>query len=125
MRKKILFIDDEEDFCHFAKLNLEKTEKFEVLIATKPRMGIVLAKSIQPDLIFLDILMPEMAGSEVAARLLEDEPTSKIPIVFLTAMVNKEEVGSKGSKIGGRDFLAKPVTPEELVAKIESILGEQ
>lgn len=122
MRKKILIIDDEEDFSHFVKLNLEKTGKFEVAVATKAEEGIDLAKNNQPDLILLDVLMPDMEGSQVAQHLLEDQSTREIPIVFLTALVDEKEVKSEEGIIGGRNFIAKPVTPEELINRIEAIL---
>lgn len=125
MERKILIIDDEEDFCHFVKLNLEKTGKFKVLVATKAVEGIHLAKSNQPDLILLDILMPEMDGIQVAEYLLEDQSTKKIPIAFLTALAKKKEVKDSFGIIGGRVFIAKPVTPEELIARIEPLLPKE
>lgn len=125
MAKKILIIDDEDDFCYFVKLNLEQTGKFEVLVATNGAVGINLAKTQQPDLILLDILMPGMNGSEVAEILLNDTATRHIPVVFLTALAKKGEVEKSKGRIGGREFIAKPVTTEELIFKIESILGKE
>ncbi len=122
MSKKILLIDDEEDFCHFVKLNLEDTGKFEVSTATNGSEGLELAKEKRPDLILLDLLMPIMDGSEVAEHLLKDEATKNIPIVFVTALTRKKEVDSHYGTIGGRTFLAKPVTPEELIKCIERVL---
>jgi len=118
-KKKILLIDDEEDFCFFVKLNLEKTRKYQVFTATDGMEGVRLAKQLKPDLIFLDIVMPNIDGGQVAEILLEDESTSTIPFVFVTAMVKKDEVVKRGGQIGGRDFIAKPVKPETLIEKIE------
>ncbi len=120
--KKILLIDDEDDFCFFVKLNLEKTGKYKVFTATRGKEGIRLAKQHRPDLIFLDIMMPEMDGGRVAEILLEDESTSDIPVVFVTAVIRKEEAAESDGQIGGRDFIAKPVTPEKLIEKIEQYL---
>ncbi|MFH0913399.1 MAG: response regulator [Candidatus Omnitrophota bacterium] len=125
MRRKILIIDDEEDLCHFVKLNLEKTRKFEVITSTKAAEGIELARNEQPDLILLDILMPDMEGSEVAESLLAEPSTKEIPVVFLTALVSKDQVTEKSGKIGKRDFIAKPVTPQELISRIEAILEDR
>lgn len=122
MTRKILIIDDEKDFCHFVKLNLEKTNKFEVLVAQKAEEGIALAKREQPDLILLDIAMPEMDGTEAAQKLREGPATKKIPIIFLTALTTKQEVKKSLGMIGGHFFIAKPVTPEELIARIEPFL---
>jgi CheY-like chemotaxis protein len=118
---KILVIDDEEDICHFSKSILEKTGKFEVLTSMNPLQGINLAKMHQPDLVLLDVFMPEMDGSKVAEQLLKEEATRNIPIVFLTALVKENEVGA--GKIGGRRFIPKPVAPQELVNQVKSILN--
>lgn len=123
-KRKLLIIDDEEDFCYFVKLNLERTGKFQVSVASQARAGISLAKVNQPDLILLDILMPDMDGSQVAEDLLLEPTTKKIPIVFLTALAQKKEVESAEGVIGGRTFIAKPVTPQELIARIETVLGK-
>jgi CheY-like chemotaxis protein len=123
-KRKLLIIDDEEDFCYFVKLNLERTGKFQVSVASQARAGISLAKANQPDLILLDILMPDMDGSQVAEDLLLEPTTKNIPIVFLTALAQKKEVESAEGVIGGRTFIAKPVTPQELIARIETVLGK-
>ena len=122
-RKKILIVDDEEDFCFFVKMNLQKRGQYKVFTATSGMEGISLARRFKPDFIFLDIAMPKMDGGRVAEILLEDESTGSIPLVFVTAMIKKDEVVYRGGQIGGRDFLAKPVTPETLIKKIEQYLG--
>jgi len=121
-KKKILVIDDEEDICHFSKSILEKTGKFEVLASTDPQAGINLAKSNKPDLIILDINMPMIDGGGVAQTLSDYEATKRIPVIFLTALLKKAEVEEGTGKIAGHFFLAKPVTPKELIDKINSIL---
>jgi len=121
-KKKILVIDDEEDICKFTKSVLERTGRFEVLVSTDALMGINLAKSNQPDLILLDVNMPNIDGGEVAQQLNDCKSTSEIPIAFLTALLRKEEAGEASGKIGRHFFIAKPVSPKELIEKIESIL---
>lgn len=118
-KKKVLLIDDEEDFCFFVKLNLQKAGKYQVFTATSGKDGIELVKQLKPDLILLDIMMPNMSGGQVAEILLEDESTSRIPIIFVTAAIEEEEVEKHMGRIGGRDFIAKPVTVEKLIEKIE------
>jgi len=122
-KKKILLIDDEKDFCFFVKGNLENTGEFDVLVTTSGKEGIKLARGKKPDLILLDLNMPEMSGGEVA-QILSDEPeTKEIPIVFLTALVTKDEVGNASmASIGGYNYIAKPVTTKELVTIIREIL---
>ena len=122
-RKKILLIDDEEDFCFFVQGNLENTGDFEVVYTNKGRKGIELAKAEKPDLILLDVVMPEMSGQEVAEELLENPETKGVPIIFLTAIITKKNKEADTlKKIGGRYFVAKPVNTEELVGAIKKIL---
>ncbi len=122
MVKKILIIDDEENFCQLVKLNLELTENFEVLISTTGKQGVELAKSERPDLILLDLIIPDIDGSETAERLLNDSATKYIPIIFLTAIVGEKQVKDSKGTIGGREFISKPVKPEELIRRIEEAL---
>jgi DNA-binding response OmpR family regulator len=124
-KKKILLIDDEEDFCFFVKNNLEQTEEFSVSYTTNPDKGIRIARKDPPDLILLDILMPTMEGSDVAGDLLADPRTRQIPVIFLTAVVTQEEIGLKMIKeIGGQSFIAKPVDTESLSSCIKIALRD-
>jgi CheY-like chemotaxis protein len=94
-KKKILLIDDEEDFCFFVKLNLEKTGRFEVLTTTSGANGVIMASRERPDLILLDIIMPEMGGGQVAELLLENPRTRNIMVMFITAIASRREVQSQ------------------------------
>ena len=100
----ILIIDNNRDFTHSAKLALERT-----------------AQGLKPDLILLDIAMPETDGGEVAARIESDPTLNRTPIVFLTALVTKAETKS-GLQIQGHPFLAKPISIPELIKGIEENL---
>jgi DNA-binding response OmpR family regulator len=121
-KARILVIDDEEDICHFTKTVLERTGRFEVETSTDSAKGIVLAKTNRPDLIVLDVNMPNLDGGEVAQTLHEYKATSDIPIIFLTALLKKEELEDKSGKIGSHTYIAKPATPQELISKIESMI---
>jgi CheY-like chemotaxis protein len=121
-RKKILLIDDEEDFCFFIKLNLEKTGKYEVLTSTSGLTGLTVASQELPDLVLLDIIMPELNGGQVARMLLDNPQTKDIPILFISAIATKSGVQSHEGIIGGGRFIAKPVTPDELMTKLDSVL---
>jgi len=122
MKKRILIIDDERDFCRMVKFNLERTKQYEVLFATDGRSGIEIAGSKKPDLILLDIKMPGKSGGEIAEELLDDPSTRSIPIIFLTALVKKGEVAKQSGYISGRPFIAKPVTVKDLIERIEEEL---
>ena len=122
-RYRILVIDDEEDFCFFIKNNLEEAGEFEVVTAINGEQGIAAAKEASPDLILLDIVMPGLSGTEVAEELLGDPKTKHIPVVFLTAVVTKDETGPEPLKeIGGNNFIAKVTRTPELIGAIKGIL---
>ncbi len=118
-KKKILIIDDEEDFCQMIEFNLEDSGKYEVRRETKGKRALAAAKKFKPALIFLDIVMPDIPGDEVAQQLKSDAMTRNIPVVFLTALVSGDEVASQNGVIGGNPFIAKPVFIEKLIDCIE------
>jgi DNA-binding response OmpR family regulator len=120
---KVLIIDDEVDFCYFVKKNLMKDGLFNVLIATNGKDGIALAENESPDIILLDLFMPDMPGEDVAAALEEKVTTSKIPILFVTALAtNDDVVEGQENKIGNNYILPKPVRTKKLIDTILKIL---
>lgn len=106
-KKRILIVDDEPGYAEVVKVILEETYRYEVEIETSAEHALQTAKRYQPDLILLDLTMPGVPGGEVANRLLNDPETSRVPIIFLTAAVRREESESRGGLIGGRRFLSK------------------
>ena len=123
---KILLIDDEEDFCFFIKSNLERTGRFAVYTADSGELGLEMAKEYPLDLVLLDLVMPDMSGDEVAGWFEHDPDLSHIPIIFLTAIVTKEETGENNyTEIGGRFFIAKPISTQDLIQAIEDRLDKQ
>jgi len=123
-KKRILFIDDEENFTTLVKLILEKDGEYEIRTESNASQALTTAREFQPDMIFLDVIMPSMDGPTIASELAMDEHLKDVPIVFLTATASKDEVTEGGGKIGGRPFLAKPVNHEELTSCIQETLGE-
>ncbi len=124
-RKKIVVIDDEEDFCFFVKKNLENTGEFIVFTANDGEGGLALAKLEKPDLILLDIMMPNQAGPDVADILRNSDKTKDIPVVFLTAIVTKAEIGVETMReIGGHNYIAKPIEIADLVDSIKKALNK-
>jgi CheY-like chemotaxis protein len=118
-KKRVLIIDDEENFCKLVKKNIEQTGEFEVEIATNGDDGIKLAGEIKPDLILLDVIMPGMDGADVISLIRNDQNIKDTPIVFLTAIVRGEEVSSQANFTRGYSLLAKTVTVGELIACIK------
>ena len=123
-KKKILVVDDEASLTRMLKRNLESTGKYEVREENSGANAYAAAKEYQPALILLDIAMPGVDGGEVAFKIQEDVDMKHIPIVFLTAIMKKDEVDSTGSEISGRTFLAKPVQLNDLVTCIEGQLNK-
>ena len=117
----ILIIDNNRDFTHAAKLALERTGRYFVCEENDASKAHQTAQNLKPDLILLDIAMPETDGGEVAARIESDPTLHRTPIVFLTALVTKAETKS-GLQIEGRPFLAKPISLLELVEGIDKNL---
>ncbi len=123
-RKKILVVDDEASLTRMLRRNLEATGKYEVREENSGVHAYKTAQEFQPNMIILDVMMPDMDGGDVAAKIQDDESLKHIPIVFLTAILKKEESESTGSDIGGRTFLAKPVKVDDLIECIENHLGK-
>jgi len=117
-KPRILIIDDNRDFTCSAKVALERTGRYSIWEENEPARAHLTAQRIKPDLILLDIAMPETDGGEIAARIESDPTLHRIPVVFLTALVTKAEEKA-GLQIQGHPFLAKPVSVPELVAGIE------
>ena len=117
-KPRILIIDNSRDFTHSAKLALERTGGYSVWEENEPARAHQTAQRVKPDLVLLDIAMPETDGGEVASRIESDPALHRTPVVFLTALVTKAEA-TFGFQIHGHPFLAKPISISELVAGIE------
>jgi DNA-binding response OmpR family regulator len=123
MSKRILVVDDEVALTRMVQMNLERSGDYEVMTVNQGSEALNAAREFRPDMIFLDVMMPDKSGDEVAEELREDPALSKIPFAFMTAIVTKDETDAMGTNIGGNEFLAKPVKTEELVAMIEKMTG--
>lgn len=123
-KKKILVVDDEASMTRALKRNLESTGKYEVHTENSGAAGFSAVRSFHPDFILMDVMMPGMDGDEVVARLREDSALKHIPVVFLSAIVQKQETEPTGTMIGGCEYLAKPVKLEDLIACIEKHVGK-
>ena len=120
--KKLLVIDDEEGFGKMVKWNLDATGTYEVRFETKAARALNTIRVYRPDLILLDMVMPEMDGVSLACQIKSDPALKDIPIIFVTATVTAEEVLAGSGVLGGQFFIAKPVSMEELVSCIKERL---
>ncbi len=117
MPHKILVVDDEEAIVELTAFNLKK-EGYEVVRAFDGREALRLVKEEKPDLIVLDLMLPEIDGLEVCRRIRQE---SRIPILILSA--KKEEVDRIiGLELGADDYVTKPFSPRELLARVKAIL---
>jgi len=120
--KKILVVDDERSITRLLKLNLEKTGAFTVRAENLGAQCLPAAREFKPDLILLDVMMPDMDGGEIAAQLKADPILNDIPVVFLTAVVKQEEVKARQGMIGGLPYIAKPLNMKGVLTAIEKHL---
>jgi two-component system alkaline phosphatase synthesis response regulator PhoP len=118
---KVLVIDDEAPIRLLCRVNLE-AEGMDVVEAPDGPAGIEKAKGESPDVVLLDVMMPGLDGWRVAEELLEDDRTSGIPIIFLTARAEFRD-RAKGLDIGGVDYVTKPFNPLELAPLVRALLA--
>lgn len=121
VKKRILVVDDEPDIVSMLKIRLEASG-YEVLVATDGNTAYSKAKSDKPDLIILDLMLPDMDGYQVCRLLKYDQNYRRIPIIMLTAKSRKEDK-DWGEKVGVDFYLTKPFEPAILLDKIKELLG--
>ena len=120
MAKKILIVDDEPDVLKILSLRLEKTG-YEVIGARDGRDALDLARKMIPDLIILDVYLPDMNGDDVARIMKNDDKLKNIPIILISATATT--VAQRTKECGADGSIAKPFEPEELIDMIKKILG--
>jgi len=121
-KTRVLVVDDEASITRMIKLNLEKTGDYEVWTENEGCRAVAAAREFRPDIIFLDVMMPDLQGSIVAEQLEEDAELKDIKRVFLTAIVTRDETADGGNEIGGNHFLAKPANTQDIIRMIEKVL---
>ena len=120
-KRRILIVDDDRDSTTLVKILLEKIGSYCVLEENDAAKAYQSARNFRPDLILLDIMMPERDGGDIAAQIDADPGLQETPIIFLTALVTKAEAKA-GFHIQGHPVLAKPVNIWELINRIEENL---
>ena len=118
-KKRILVVDDEASVTRTVKVNLERTGAYTVRTENRGTAVLAAARQFKPDLILLDVMMPDMDGGDVAAQIQADPDLQHVPVVFLTAIVSRKEVTEEGLESGGHLFIAKPVSLDALIRCIE------
>jgi DNA-binding response OmpR family regulator len=123
-KRKILIVDDEPDALFILEKELA-ARGYSVLAARNGNDAMALARSENPDLIILDVAMPDMSGQVVAARLRADIKTKDIPIIFLSCLVQNKAGEEQGRVIAGNVFIAKPYSIKGLSIQIEKLTNRQ
>jgi two-component system alkaline phosphatase synthesis response regulator PhoP/two-component system response regulator VicR len=123
MARKILAVDDEKHIVRLVQINLQK-EGYEVVTATNGREALEAVAQHRPDLIVMDVMMPEMDGFEALQKLKENPATQNIPVVMLTAKAQDADV-FKGWQSGADLYLTKPFNPQELITFVKRIFDSQ
>lgn len=118
--KTVLIIDDEEAFANLLHEHLDAITDFDIYTAASGKDGITLAKKLKPDVIVLDIIMPEMDGFEVLKRLKTDKETLDIPVIMLSAK-SDETTKIEAARLFDELYLTKPIDANELKDKIEEV----
>jgi len=121
--QRILLIDDEPDILEFIEYNLVK-EGYDVHTAENGKEGVSLAKKLLPDLILLDVMMPEMDGVEACAEIRQDKSLRQTIVAFLTAR-GEDYSQIAGFEAGADDYILKPVKPKVLVSRVQALLRRQ
>jgi DNA-binding response OmpR family regulator len=117
---RILVCDDDPVILRLIEVNLD-LEGFDVVTANRGEDAIAKAAKMKPDLILLDLMMPEMSGWELAERLQNQEASSNIPIVFLSARTQEDD-RRRGEELGVAGYITKPFDPADLVATIRKLM---
>ena len=118
--RTILVIDDQKDFAELVRRSLEK-EGFEVIVAMEGATGLAFARKHRPDLVVLDLTMPDMDGLVVCQRLRAEPRHARLPIIVLSARASAAD-RVLGLETGADDYLVKPFVPQELVARVKAVL---
>ncbi|MBI5519576.1 MAG: response regulator [Desulfovibrio sp.] len=119
----VLVIDDDLSVCAAIKRGLEKTHQYIVHIASSGPEGVQTACERLPDVILLDMMMPQMTGAEVARMLRDNQQTADIPYIYLTGLLTRREAEAFCGVIDGERYLPKPANLDEIVAVIDSVLS--
>jgi CheY-like chemotaxis protein len=122
-KKRILAVDDQASNTRLVKLYLEQTGNYLVREENNARAALSTAEEFQPHLILLDVMMPGIDGGELSTSIKASPRLKSVPVVFLTAVVTKEEVEEGHGKVGGHPFLAKPVVLSEMITCLKFHLG--
>ncbi len=117
-KKKVMVVDDEQDFLRIVKLNLESAGEYEVLTLSNTKNIVAEVNRFKPDVLLLDLLMPSVGGMEVC-EMLNADPVGKRTSIIIVSALEKDKDKLNAYKLGVVDYMVKPVDRKELINKIE------
>ena len=117
---KILIVDDEEPIREIIKYNVEK-QKYETFTAENGQQALELCRNKNPDLVILDLMLPDMSGLDICRIIRNDSSIKNIPIIMVTAKTEDSDIVT-GLELGADDYVTKPFSPKVLLARIQSVL---
>jgi len=120
-KPRILIVDDNPRFSHSTRLILQESGQYVVCEENDAASAVETARSFRPDLILLDLVMPQLDGAEVAAQVESDWALHGVPIVFVTGLVTRDEARN-GQRIDGHRVVSKPVSSFDLLGAVEESL---
>lgn len=121
-KTRVLIVDDDVNLSRLSAMILEHSGDYDVVTEKDSRRALAVARQFRPEIMLLDVDMPEKSGGEVAQEAKSDPMLCSIPILFLTGLVSKSEAGNHEVESGGMSFLAKPVLPEVLLACVNKLV---
>jgi CheY-like chemotaxis protein len=120
----VLLVDDEPFLTSLLRMNLEDAGAYEVREVNNPLQALDTIREFRPDIILLDVLMPDLDGADIIFRLKNDQQLKNIPVVFHTATVRRAELDAHGGLISGYPFLPKPASVAKVIECIEHHLAK-
>lgn len=121
---RVLMIDDQPESLQSVKDHLESRGRFDLTIIDSPVAGIEMAPRMQPDIIFVDMMMPVLDGEDVSLELSRNPSLENVPIIILSELLSGDETGTDGFiRCGGRFMMPKPASPPRIVDCIDRVLA--
>jgi CheY-like chemotaxis protein len=120
-KRRVLIVDDDTNLSRLSGMILENSGKYEVMIVNESLRALPAALQFKPDVMLLDVDMPDKTGGDLAREAALDPRLRDIPVLFLTGLVTHEESGGSPIESGGMKFLPKPVEPALLLATVDGL----
>jgi CheY-like chemotaxis protein len=123
-KRRVLVVDDDVNLSRLAGMILENSGKYEVMIVNQSARALAAAIQFKAEVLLLDVDMPGLSGGDLAREAAMDSRLRDVPILFLTGLVRRDETLEGPIESGGRQFLAKPVDPAQLLTAVGALISQ-